>query len=78
MLGVSDLSRINATLNENRFLSILQRPTISGVSPVEQVEKVNVPILVIHGDIDSRVPVKHSRDFVSELEKYKKTLNMLS
>ncbi len=70
--GVSDLSRINATLNENRFLSILQRPTISGVSPVEQVDKVNVPILVIHGDIDSRVPIKHSRDFVSELEKYKK------
>ncbi|MAY58529.1 MULTISPECIES: prolyl oligopeptidase family serine peptidase [Pseudoalteromonas] len=70
--GVSDLSRINATLNENRFLSILQRPTISGVSPVEQVDKVNVPILIIHGDIDSRVPIKHSRDFVSELEKYKK------
>jgi dipeptidyl aminopeptidase/acylaminoacyl peptidase len=70
--GVSDLSRINATLNENRFLSILQRPTISGVSPVEQVNKVNVPILVVHGDIDSRVPVKHSRDFVSELEKHKK------
>lgn len=70
--GVSDLSRINATLNENRFLSILQRPTITGVSPVEQVDKVNVPILVVHGDIDSRVPVKHSRDFVSELEKYKK------
>ncbi|MBG9997558.1 S9 family peptidase [Pseudoalteromonas sp. NSLLW24] len=70
--GVSDLSRINATLNENRFLSILQRPTITGVSPVEQVNKVNIPILVVHGDIDSRVPVKHSRDFVSELEKYKK------
>lgn len=70
--GVSDLSRINATLNESPFLSKLQRPTITGVSPVEHVDKVNVPILVIHGDIDGRVPVKHSREFVKGLEKYNK------
>lgn len=70
--GVSDLNRINATLNDSRFLSILQRPTIEGVSPLAQVEKVNVPILVVHGDIDQRVPVKHSRLFVDELEDYDK------
>lgn len=70
--GVSDLSRINATLNDSRYLSRLQRPTIKGISPLEQVEKVNVPILVIHGDIDSRVPVEHSRAFVKKLEEYKK------
>lgn len=70
--GVSDLSRINATLNENRFLSRLQRPTITGVSPLSQVEKVNVPILVVHGDIDGRVPVSHSREFVDKLIDLKK------
>lgn len=66
--GVSDLGRINATLNDDPILSRLQRPTIDGVSPVEQVEKVNVPILVIHGDIDGRVPIEHSDAFVSELK----------
>ncbi|MGB0936897.1 MAG: alpha/beta hydrolase family protein [Colwellia sp.] len=66
--GVSDLNRINATLNDNIYLRELQRPTIKGVSPLAQVEKVNVPILVIHGDIDGRVPVKHSRQFVEKLE----------
>ena len=66
--GVSDLNRINATLSSNRFLRILQRPTIKGISPLDQVEKVNVPIMVVHGDIDQRVPVEHSRLFVDQLK----------
>lgn len=70
--GVSDLARINATLNEDEFLSKLQRPTITGISPLDQVEKVNVPILVVHGDIDVRVPVVHSRKFVDELKRLNK------
>ncbi|WP_022945050.1 alpha/beta hydrolase family protein [Pseudoalteromonas ruthenica] len=70
--GVSDLNRINATLNDNPLLSKLQKPTIAGVSPVEQVEKVNVPILVIHGDIDGRVPIEHSDAFVNELKQHNK------
>lgn len=70
--GVSDLSRVNATLNDNRYLSILQEPTIKGISPVEQVKNVNVPILVIHGDIDSRVPIEHSHAFVEKLKEYNK------
>ncbi|MDC8831682.1 alpha/beta hydrolase family protein [Alteromonas gilva] len=70
--GVSDLSRINATLNESPLLSKLQKPTIDGVSPVENVAKANVPILVIHGDIDQRVPIKHSDAFVDELKRLNK------
>jgi len=66
--GVSDLNRINATLNESRFLKELQRPTIAGINPIEHVDKVNIPILVVHGDMDVRVPVKHSREFVEELK----------
>lgn len=70
--GVSNLDRINSTLNENRFLRELQRPTIEGISPVNHADKVNIPILVVHGDIDIRVPVKHSREFVAQLEKLNK------
>ena len=50
----------------------LQKPTIKGISPVDQVEDVNVPILVIHGDVDNVVHVDHSRRFVRELERYNK------
>lgn len=70
--GVSDLNRINSGLSGNRYLRILQKPTIAGVSPLQQVEKVNVPILVIHGDVDTTVPVEHSRLFVDELKKHGK------
>ncbi len=70
--GVSDLGRINATLNDNPFLALLQRPTITGVSPRQMTEKVNIPILVIHPDIDSRVPVEHSRLFVDGLKRNNK------
>ncbi len=70
--GVSDLNRISATLNESYFLRELQRPTITGVNPLAQVEKVNIPIMVIHGDIDERVPVVHSREFVDKLVKLNK------
>ncbi|WP_423185743.1 alpha/beta hydrolase family protein [Alishewanella sp. d11] len=71
--GVSDLGRINATLNDDPFLARLQRPTITGVSPRQMTEKVNIPILVIHPDIDSRVPVEHSRLFVEGLKRNNKT-----
>ena len=70
--GVADISEIRATLNENPFLDRLQRPTIAGVNPMKQVEKVNVPLLVVHGDIDVRVPVEHSRNFVEKMVELKK------
>ncbi|WP_286828918.1 MULTISPECIES: alpha/beta hydrolase family protein [Kordiimonas] len=70
--GVSNLELLNAGLHNNPFLKELQRPTIKGVSPQKQVEKVNIPIFVVHGAIDERVPVIHSRQFVDELKKYGK------
>lgn len=69
--GVSDLSRIRGGLSGNRFLRQYQKPTIGGVSPVELADKVSKPMLIIHGDFDSTVPVAHSRLFVEQLEKSK-------
>ncbi|MFC1689659.1 alpha/beta hydrolase family protein [Pseudomonadota bacterium] len=42
------------------------------VSPIEVVEKVNVPLLLIHGSVDQRVPPAHVRKYLSKLEKYNK------
>lgn len=36
----------------------------AAASPVRQFP-LNCPILVVHGDIDARVPIEHSRDFVA-------------
>lgn len=39
------------------------------ISPIEEAAKVNVPMLIIHGSVDQRVPVSHSRKYIEELEK---------
>lgn len=39
------------------------------VQPVDEVEKVNIPILLIHGSVDSRVLPKQARYYRKELEK---------
>jgi dipeptidyl aminopeptidase/acylaminoacyl peptidase len=67
--GVTDLSRIGASLfNQGRYGRVFQGTTISGLSPIDEAEKLNMPLFVVHGDIDQRVPVEQSRLFVKKLE----------
>ena len=42
------------------------------ISPIDVVGQVNVPILLIHGSVDQRVPPMHVRKYVYKLEKYNK------
>ena len=42
------------------------------VKPVNETENVNVPILLIHGDVDQRVPVDHARKYMKQLDKHGK------
>lgn len=44
----------------------------SGVNPIENVEDVSVPVLLVHGDVDSRVQYSHARKYASQLEKHNK------
>lgn len=67
--GVSDLTRIRGGISGSRFQRVFQKPTIDGVSPVDLTSKVKVPMLIVHGDLDSTVPVEHSRMYVEGLEK---------
>lgn len=71
--GVADIPYFRAWLADfGSFTEKTYRRTVDGVNPLEHVNSVDVPILVIHGDIDERVPVAESRKFVKELEKYNK------
>ena len=43
------------------------------VNPVDEAEKVNVPMLLIHGSVDQRVPPAHVRKYLDKLDDYNKT-----
>jgi dipeptidyl aminopeptidase/acylaminoacyl peptidase len=42
------------------------------VEPVEEVPKVNIPILLIHGSVDQRVRPRQAKLYMKQLEKYHK------
>ena len=44
----------------------------TAVSPVNEVTKVNVPVLLIHGSVDQRVPIKNVQKYIAALEKNNK------
>jgi len=42
------------------------------VSPIKQVSNIQIPLLIVHGDVDERVPIGQSRTFVAALKKHGK------
>ena len=71
--GVSDLNAANAEFSTSRISrSELKRTREGGLSPIDQVENVNVPILVVHGEHDQRVQINQSDWFVDQLKKNNK------
>ncbi|MBA4044311.1 MAG: S9 family peptidase [Erythrobacter sp.] len=47
--------------------------TAYGVNPVDEVDKVNIPLLMVHGDVDRRVLYYHFTDYKKAFEKTGKT-----
>ena len=41
-------------------------------SPINNVDAITIPILLIHGDKDLTVPVRHSKKLAAKLKKHKK------
>lgn len=39
------------------------------VSPIKEVDKINVPMLIVHGDRDQRVPPEHFDKYIDELDR---------
>ncbi|MGB3469642.1 MAG: prolyl oligopeptidase family serine peptidase [Erythrobacter sp.] len=46
-----------------------QRRGMIGINPINEVSKVNIPLLMIHGEDDSRVLYFHYKDYKKEFEK---------
>lgn len=62
--GVSDIERIWAKFYTNPFFKERQEPTVRGLSPLTQADKIKIPIMVYHGDRDQTVPLNQSQLFV--------------
>ena len=45
---------------------------VGSIAPIDNVEEVKIPLLIIHGDKDQRTPIKHAYKYVDELKKYNK------
>ncbi|EDL48745.1 S9 family peptidase [Erythrobacter sp. SD-21] len=50
-----------------------QRRGMIGINPIEEVDKVNIPVLMVHGDVDARVLYYHLEDYRDAMEKAGKT-----
>ena len=60
---VTDLTRLGNTWSENRLQRFLQGRTVSGMDPMENTEKANIPVLLFVGDRDVRTPSWHAKNF---------------
>ena len=66
--GVSSMELIEKDVWRYRFRDVFQKWR-GGLSPLRNMDAVNIPVLLVHGDRDLIVPIKHSDLFARELEK---------
>ena len=64
--GVSDIDRIWARFYLNPFFRERQAPTVKGLNPLDKADKIQIPIMVYHGDRDQIVPLEQSDWYVSK------------
>ncbi len=73
MAGVSDPAKSyrarSGTSSPKALDEWGQRRGMIGINPIEDVAKTNIPILVAHGDVDSRVRYYHLKDYKKAMER---------
>lgn len=70
--GVGDPVEFRAFFTRNRFGRELLTEGYAGLNTVARTDDVSVPILVVHGELDQRVRLYHSEQFVAGLERANK------
>ena len=70
------VKQVNTIANEGWFRGSTEIEQMTyrkgAINPIEEVEKVNVPILLVHGSVDQRVQPVQARIYLKELEKHGK------
>lgn len=64
--GVSDIHRIWSKFYSNPFFRQAQAPTVDGLNPLDHADKIQIPIMIYHGDRDQTVPIEQSDWFASK------------
>jgi acetyl esterase/lipase len=67
--GVSSLGMIQNEWGQSRILKELQGWTVTGMDPLKNVDKADIPILMYHGDRDRQADTEHSRLFYAAMKK---------
>ena len=67
--GVSDHERIWARFYTNPFFREAQAPTVKGLNPVDFADKIQIPVMVYHGERDQTVPLEQSDWYVSKAKR---------
>jgi len=87
--GISDLKRMESwEQNENgdatqrywlRYLGVktLSDPKLTEISPIDHIDKVSIPVLLIHGTNDVRVPFEQSQVMYDALQKAGKPVELV-
>lgn len=60
---VTDLIRLGNSWSENRLQRFLQGRTVTGMDPMQNTDKANIPVLLFVGDRDVRTPSWHAKNF---------------
>lgn len=68
--GVSNLAKLGHNWSNNRVQRAFQGRTVDGMDPMQNVDKANIPILIIHGDRDVRVPLWHGKDYYNAIKSH--------
>lgn len=66
--GVSNLELFRTKVSDSRVGRAVQGHTMTGMDPLANASKANIPILVYHGDRDVRVPIRDGRDFYNAVK----------
>ena len=66
--GVSNLQRTANNWGENREQRSFQGRTVKGMDPIQNTDKLAMPIMIFHGDHDVRVPLYNSTDFYNAVK----------
>lgn len=67
--GVAELATFKKKVGGSTFGKGFQEWTIDGLSPLHEAENASIPILIMHGSRDLRVPTEQSRKYYKALKK---------
>ncbi|MEO1660727.1 MAG: prolyl oligopeptidase family serine peptidase [Pseudomonadota bacterium] len=75
--GVSNLAKLENEWGNNRIQRIVQGDTVDGMDPMDNTDKINIPIQLYHGDYDVRVPLFHSTEFYNAIKRERPDSEMI-